>query len=811
MRKLVIALILAIMLAPALVAAENSFTFYSGSASSTNGPDGAGPITSGQGSAGANDPVTTVTTTNGNPAVILQHPIGWVLIPDTNWISYGLTNANGPSNGVTYSFLVQFFIPNGATNPGINVSAAGDDQVTVFLNEHQIGASPLGTYRTIGSAAISDATLFNKGSTPNVLRFNVTQTGGDGFGLDYSTTVNYTPAPALQQVTCTSNSKRGDATGEGNITVIDVLRISSIALGSEPAPSNKCCVDINGDGQITNADANLTTHAVFGEVDFGTCSQPKCSSQFPACPQGMTCQNNNCVQASTTPILTQVLPAQDPVTTSSVQIQLSANVPVNCAQLSQTILNPDGTASTMQASVFPPGPNDQYATTFTTTKTGLVDGAHYTITYLCFNQAGQSAQKQIIFNVRLSTVQPPSQVCTPGTTVCEGTTAVKTCNSQGTGFNTPTSCTSGQTCSGGVCTAPPPSGGADWQLSVLKQDFFRRVTGTCPATNQCLVTPAGSLATTNPADFFLKTLDSQKPRCITNGKFINDFYCENGEWSTRTKQLAAHLIDLGIQNSPSNFSVYCDNFKQSLAKFKYLTTFGNVEAALNATCFPSNGFVAAPCQNNLCVLKTPNLIAVGTTLNIPVNDQKSFLKALGFATTACNSVPSTAATFTACSDVANGKLSFNPTIQAVVFTTTEVPRQINAVQAFFSAVGTSIQKVLQYVTSFVNRPEIPGRDFRFFNETRLYNNIYYAKVDSKELFAFREEDQTPAIVDYVGVKYSNVNLGADPCFNAIKRFDDRAICEQQTGADFVIVAKSTSDAPRPSVQAFNDLTAKLRP
>ncbi len=54
--------------------------------------------------------------------------------------------------------------------------------------------------------------------------------------------------------------------------------------------------------------------------------------------------------------------------------------------------------------------------------------------------------------------QIQQQVCTANTWACEGTTAKKQCKSDGSGYNAPMNCASGETCSNGVCSSalPPP-------------------------------------------------------------------------------------------------------------------------------------------------------------------------------------------------------------------------------------------------------------------------------------------------------------------------------------------------------------------
>jgi len=188
---LAIVLIAPIGWTPSPNATTTAFTFYSGASTVALGPNGEGPITSGIGAAGAPDPITTRA---GAPAEVIAKNPAWNVIGGSAWISYGPTTTNGPANGVTVIFDVEFFLPAGASNPQIVVSLLGDDDVTVFLNGGTLGPSPPAHYSTIVTTSFSEAFLFKTGADPNQLRFDVVQSGGDGFGQDFSATVTFTLA-----------------------------------------------------------------------------------------------------------------------------------------------------------------------------------------------------------------------------------------------------------------------------------------------------------------------------------------------------------------------------------------------------------------------------------------------------------------------------------------------------------------------------------------------------------------------------------------------------------------------------------------
>jgi len=113
--------------APEPTATTTAFTFYSGAASATWTPD-YGPWSAGVGAWGNLDPAVL---TGGSPAVIIAKNPAWALISPSSWISYADTTTNGPANGVTVTFTVDFLLPAGATSSTVSVSALGDDSVII--------------------------------------------------------------------------------------------------------------------------------------------------------------------------------------------------------------------------------------------------------------------------------------------------------------------------------------------------------------------------------------------------------------------------------------------------------------------------------------------------------------------------------------------------------------------------------------------------------------------------------------------------------------------------------------------------------
>lgn len=156
----------------------------------------------------------------------------------------------------------------------------------------------------------------------------------------------------------------------------------------------------------------------------------------------------------------------------------------------------------------------------------------------------------------------------------------------------------------------------EWQLSNRKSNPFGTTYGYCSDDSQCFVSSTGSASDNN--------FVGSNPQCISDGQFVGDFYCEAGNWSTRTKYLASVLHD--NFRTGNSFSIYCDEYSRVL---NYLGHIGgkSVESYVrhSETCGlnMAGAFATMPCVNNFCVLTDGRRVAFGTTINSDVVGEMS--------------------------------------------------------------------------------------------------------------------------------------------------------------------------------------------
>lgn len=356
----------------------------------------------------------------------------------------------------------------------------------------------------------------------------------------------------------------------------------------------------------------------------------------------------------------------------------------------------------------------------------------------------------------------------------------------------------------------PVSEGAYWKSVPVKYSWDLSMSHLCLKDDQCLVHPLGNPDFDGDVARWFSTDNVQNlPKCVNNSQFVLDYYCEAGNWSTRTKHLAFYLRAHAAAVSNDQFVLFCDSYERVLNQYGYLVRGIVVEDYFKESC--TVGSKNVPCVNSLCVLKTADNVAVGAAINIPINDPgKSFLLALDKDPSLCNNVDPSGVAFASCGE----NVWYHPFLKLVIYSPGglqrgEVPR--DWLRGPFGAIN-------DYVMSTLHKPA-SGMNFAFFPKTSLFNHVYLAQSGQKMLFGFLETkirpDNNPVPLDYFGIRYSNINLGPDPCLEYIKRYDSRAFCEareEEPEEGFMVVARHRPGlGESPIVSAWPALAGKLRP
>jgi hypothetical protein len=338
----------------------------------------------------------------------------------------------------------------------------------------------------------------------------------------------------------------------------------------------------------------------------------------------------------------------------------------------------------------------------------------------------------------------------------------------------------------------------DWYPVLFKHGWNQRSSGFCSLDSQCLVSPAGSHALDGMPEMYFS---DPKPYCINNSQFVLDNYCDAGSWTSRTKLLAIELLRVAEVQSSNDFSLFCGLPEIALNNLDYRVDNVLITEYLN-NCNPHGSSDDYPCVNSVCVLRYSDGVAFGTSLNMPIDDSgKSFLKALDKSRSACNSAKNNDQDFDLCSD----NVWYNHDTESVIVLPESYLGSVLPSATAVNILNNYFIEPFNQVKSFAQ--SINTVNLSFYENTGLFNNLYFARKGSKEVFAFLEKDQTLFGYDFVGIKMSGFVI-TNICSDVIDNFDSDAFCSDS--ADIVVVARKTPNMDDTLVDAWPDITAKLR-
>ena len=371
--------------------------------------------------------------------------------------------------------------------------------------------------------------------------------------------------------------------------------------------------------------------------------------------------------------------------------------------------------------------------------------------------------------------------------------------------------------------------GAQWQQTPPKRDMYDVEVQLCINPSQCLVTSSGNIDYDNdPEKYYKATTFLERPRCLADGQYVEDFYCATGEWTSRTKLLsdAIYGVALNRNHGENNFTMVCGPYDYVLNDFA--TAYGDaskVKQFLEKNCNHPFG-----CINNICVLKFPKGVVLGTSLNIPVNNTNSFLVELNFSQFACDNVPpfsyggygTTQSNFQECSGTPSSSTFYDSGLNSLLYDPTGLKVFPAPLQQFHWNVieNLFLDNINQYTLDYAHDQNAPvlGRNFTLLPKARYFRNVFfYSNGDSsigfpyndvKLVYSFFEDDQQN--FDYFGIKTQNVTWPQGVC-NIIESSDPRAVvyCKNNTfNPMYYVVGKKPTQGMLSDV--WNGLTKLLR-
>jgi len=298
-----------------------------------------------------------------------------------------------------------------------------------------------------------------------------------------------------------------------------------------------------------------------------------------------------------------------------------------------------------------------------------------------------------------------------------------------------------------------------WDMSYLKYDWDHKESGYCSLKSQCLVTSSKT------AEFDSST----RPQCLDSGEYIGDFYCDDGNWSTRTKMVGAYLLDIAQASNSDDYSLYCNRFEDTLnyIGFKDHRYIGDImkgfkvseesEALNEWTCDVPDfgGKRKQECVNNFCVLNYNGKVLFGTSLNTEINATDSISSV--FDITCDGEVADDG--FISCS----GDWKYNEKYELLLFDkedTTLLDDIVGFIRGIFSGIGSifsnndsEIEVEFSSITDYIV-------------DTTNFNQLYMAKAKSRTVLAAKETKYSHSegrMMHFIGVTYNDFSDSSNVC------------------------------------------------
>ncbi|MBW2993486.1 hypothetical protein KY317_02840, partial [Candidatus Woesearchaeota archaeon] len=347
-----------------------------------------------------------------------------------------------------------------------------------------------------------------------------------------------------------------------------------------------------------------------------------------------------------------------------------------------------------------------------------------------------------------------------------------------------TTCWNGTECIGGFYNLSGNIYGCisgEWKPAELKWDWDNKEYDFCPV-EQCLYTTNGESI------------------CINDADYIQDHYCNNGDWTTRTRMIALALLD--VEAISTDFTLYCDHYTKALADYdipsveKYLKG-DETRGYADKSCFADKD---ADCVNNFCVLKYTDAggpkTAFGVSLNKEIDDADySFLDAIGKERDYCDDLSGTGPYFRC-----NAKdVWYNTDSNMIIYAKEKI--EISGQQTVFGQISEFFTNIFKIIVGWV--PTVPAGsavDLSLIENVIDYNTLYLQKQGGREVTALMEDTADGVLITVV---YDNFD---SPVCDAVERLARHEPYQQTecnlTDEGYIIY----SNAP----EIWQELTSKIR-
>lgn len=356
-----------------------------------------------------------------------------------------------------------------------------------------------------------------------------------------------------------------------------------------------------------------------------------------------------------------------------------------------------------------------------------------------------------------------------------------------------------------------------WTVSIKKYDWDGIEWGYCPEDSQCLVNPDGDFNNNGMPETYFYSSDENDPsllapQCINNSQYILDHYCDNGNWTSRTKLLAYDLLGL-VNNIPgvSEYTLFCEDYKKTLNAYKYSAyPFGiadhflELDYGIRDRCL-SKKYQPISCVNKICILKYSESgdekAIFGTTINVPINateneDVDPNLYLLGMfgknqlaKPSYCQGAMDSDSNYDMC---LGNDVWYNHETETLVYNK-------EGISSFLISSNPFI-RFFRNLFDFIQfwKPELPfsptvGIDLSFINKSKDFNRLYIDIKPTSSVRALRESIFVPGegAVKFIAINYSG--FSADIC-DTVNKFNDEWTGSPYYQYNYAIVCNRTGDS-----------------
>ncbi|MBI2136532.1 thrombospondin type 3 repeat-containing protein [Candidatus Woesearchaeota archaeon] len=313
------------------------------------------------------------------------------------------------------------------------------------------------------------------------------------------------------------------------------------------------------------------------------------------------------------------------------------------------------------------------------------------------------------------------------------------------------------------------TGSVDWRVPVKKLAWDGVQEGYCPTDSGCLVPDQNTVPS------------PRRLKCIKSGEYTENHYCDGGKWSTRTRLVAQALLNYTLDNSPDEFTLYCDEFENVISDAD-----SNPEFIGDATV---RDFFLNAGADHACTLKTKDKILFGTAADVQIDTllftlnplipstiagRYRFISLFSSSPDLCKDAILNDGKFTNCG---TSNLWINNKTMLVIYSKDDISnfRQTPIGLKILEFLINPLQATINFIRNII-KPKVLAANINLdiVKEPKDFTRFYFAKrrADNKDLIV-RGVIESQANKDTLVLEYEGFKT--DLCQRAVEAYDDKKI------------------------------------